>query len=83
MEGVPQQIDYLAVGADLAAVPGVLSVHDLHVWDMSPGEPALIGHLEIADLNAWPEVLRAVKEMLLDKHNIDHITLQPEVHGHH
>jgi cobalt-zinc-cadmium efflux system protein len=50
---------------------------------MSPGEPALIGHLEIADLNAWPEVLRAVKEMLLDKHNIDHITLQPEVHGDH
>jgi cobalt-zinc-cadmium efflux system protein len=80
---VPHQIDYLAVGADLAAVPGVLSVHDLHVWDMSPGEPALIGHLEIADLNAWPEVLRAVKEMLLDKHNIDHITLQPEVHGDH
>jgi cobalt-zinc-cadmium efflux system protein len=83
MEGVPEQIDYLGVGADLAAVPGVLSVHDLHVWDMSPGEPALIGHLEIADLNAWPEVLRAVKQMLLDKHAIDHVTLQPEVHGDH
>jgi cobalt-zinc-cadmium efflux system protein len=83
MEGVPHQIDYLAVGADLAKVEGVLSVHDLHVWDMSPGEPALIGHLEIADLNAWPEVLRAVKQMLLDKHSIDHVTLQPEVHGDH
>jgi cobalt-zinc-cadmium efflux system protein len=83
MEGVPQQIDYLGVGADLAAVPGVLSVHDLHVWDMSPGEPALIGHLEIADLNGWPEVLRAVKEMLLDRHGIDHVTLQPEPHSHH
>jgi cobalt-zinc-cadmium efflux system protein len=80
---VPQQIDYLGVGADLAAVPGVLSVHDLHVWDMSTGEPALIGHLEIADLTAWPEVLRAVKEMLLDKHGIDHVTLQPEVPGDH
>jgi cobalt-zinc-cadmium efflux system protein len=83
MEGVPHQIDYLGVGADLAAVPGVLSVHDLHVWDMSPGEPALIGHLEIADLQAWPEVLRAVKEMLLDKHGIDHVTLQPEIPGDH
>jgi cobalt-zinc-cadmium efflux system protein len=80
MEGVPRQIDYLAVGADLALVPGVLSVHDLHVWDMSPGEPALIGHLEIADLNAWPEVLRAVKKMLFDKYGIDHVTLQPETH---
>jgi len=80
MEGVPHQIDYLQVGADIKAVPGVLSVHDLHVWDMSPGEPALIGHLEIADLDAWPEVLRAVKDMLLDRHGIDHITLQPETH---
>jgi cobalt-zinc-cadmium efflux system protein len=80
MEGVPHQIDYLKVGADIKAVPGVLSVHDLHVWDMSPGEPALIGHLEIADLDAWPEVLRAVKDMLLDRHGIDHVTLQPETH---
>jgi len=78
MEGVPGQIDYLAVGADLAQVPGVVSVHDLHVWDMSPGEPALIGHLEIDDLAGWPGVLRAVKDMLLEKHGIDHVTLQPE-----
>ena len=80
MEGVPHGIDYLGVGADLAQVPGVRSVHDLHVWDMSPGEPALIGHLEIDDLNAWPEVLRAVKAMLFAKHGIDHVTLQPETH---
>ena len=81
MEGVPQQIDYLQVGADLGAVPGVLSVHDLHVWDMSPGQPALIGHLEIRDLDDWPELLHAVKAMLLARHGIDHVTLQPEAHG--
>jgi cobalt-zinc-cadmium efflux system protein len=79
MEGVPHHIDYLRVGADLAQVPGVLSVHDLHVWDMSPGHPALIGHLEIGDLEEWPRVLRAVQHMLLDRHGIDHVTLQPEV----
>ncbi|MFM9435201.1 cobalt-zinc-cadmium efflux system protein [Janthinobacterium sp. CG_23.3] len=81
MEGVPRQIDYLAVGADLAQVDGVLSVHDLHVWDMSPGQPALIGHLEIADLREWPRVLRAVKAMLLERHGIDHVTLQAEAAG--
>jgi len=80
MEGVPRQIDYLEVGADLARIDGVLSVHDLHVWDMSPGHPALIGHLEIRDLTQWPAVLRAVKEMLLSRHGIDHVTLQPEIH---
>ncbi|MES2296711.1 MAG: cation diffusion facilitator family transporter [Pseudomonadota bacterium] len=78
MEGVPHHIDYLQIGSDLAQVPGVLSVHDLHVWDMSPGQPALIGHLEIGELAAWPEVLKAVKAMLLTRHGIDHITLQPE-----
>ncbi len=80
MKGVPDKIDYLQVGADLAALDGVKSVHDLHIWEMSPGEPALIGHLEIADLARWPQVLQAVQDMLLDKHGIDHVTLQPETH---
>ncbi|MEJ7808473.1 MAG: cation diffusion facilitator family transporter [Telluria sp.] len=80
MEGVPHAIDYLKVGADLAQVPGVLSVHDLHVWDMSPGQPALIGHLRIRSLREWPEVLAAVNAMLLARHGIDHVTLQPEAH---
>lgn len=80
MEGVPHAIDYLKVGDDLAQVPGVLSVHDLHVWDMSPGQPALIGHLHIRSMREWPEVLALVKSMLLERHGIDHITLQPEAH---
>lgn len=78
MEGVPESADYAQIGADLAEVPGVLSVHDLHVWEMSPGQPALIGHLEINDLQEWPQVLQKVKAMLLAKHSIDHITLQAE-----
>lgn len=82
MEGVPHHIDYLEVGEDLAKVPGVLSVHDLHVWDMSPGHPALIGHLEIRDLAQWPTVLQAVRQMLHTKHGIEHVTLQPEAHAH-
>lgn len=79
MEGVPHHIDYVQVGHDLAAIRGVLSVHDLHVWDMAPGYPALIGHVEVRDLQEWPEVLRAIKHMLLAKHHIDHVTLQPEL----
>ena len=79
MEGVPDGADYLQIGADLAAMEGVVSVHDLHVWDMSPGHPALIGHLEIRDLQEWPRILHNVKAMLLARHGIDHITLQAEV----
>lgn len=79
MEGVPKNVDYLQVGADLADVPGVQSVHDLHVWEMTPGHPALIGHVEIGALEEWPAVLARIKRMLLEKHGIDHITLQPEL----
>lgn len=81
MEGVPHEIDYLEVGASLKGIDGVLDVHDLHVWDMSPGHPALIGHLEIASLDQWPTVLAAVRAMLREKHGIDHVTLQPEAAG--
>jgi cobalt-zinc-cadmium efflux system protein len=81
MEGVPVHIDYAQLGADLEAVAGVVSVHDLHVWDMTPGEPALIGHVEVPDLQAWPQTLKAIRTMLREKHSIDHITLQAEVAG--
>lgn len=79
MEGVPHHIDYAQVGMDIASVKTVLSVHDLHVWEMSAGHSALIGHLEIADLQEWPATLKEIKMMLLTRHGIDHITLQVEL----
>jgi cobalt-zinc-cadmium efflux system protein len=81
MEGVPLHIDYLEVGRDLKKVSGVLAVHDLHVWEMTPSFPALIGHIEIERINDWPEIMARINEMLLSKHGIDHVTLQPEVAG--
>ncbi|MBU3575720.1 alpha/beta fold hydrolase [Polynucleobacter sp. UK-Mo-2m-Kol15] len=79
MEGVPLHIDYLEVGRDLKKVSGVLAVHDLHVWEMTPSFPALIGHIEIERINDWPEIMARINEMLLNKHGIDHVTLQPEI----
>ena len=81
MEGVPLHIYYLDVGNDLRAVPGVLAVHDLHVWEMTPSFPALIGHIEINEMQDWPAIMSRINTMLIDKHGIDHVTLQPEVFG--
>ena len=83
MEGVPLHIDYLQVGSDLKKVPGVLAVHDLHVWEMTPSFPALIGHIEIEHMQDWPEIMSRINLMLLDQHGIDHVTLQPEEVGQH
>ncbi|MCC7006193.1 MAG: cation transporter [Ottowia sp.] len=79
MEGVPHRINYEQVGISLSTVTGVISVHDLHVWDITPGEPALIGHVVVDDLAQWPLVLEKIRDMLRARYNIDHITLQPEL----
>lgn len=79
MEGVPAHIDLSRVGQDLAAIEGVLRVHDLHVWTLSSGTIALSAHLEIATLADWPEILLRAREQMDKAHSIRHVTLQPEV----
>jgi cobalt-zinc-cadmium efflux system protein len=46
---------------------------------MSPGQPALIGHIEVRDLQDWPRILADIKAVLLERHGIDHVTLQAEL----
>lgn len=79
MEGVPLHIRLDAVGHDLAALPGVLRVHDLHVWALSSGSLALSAHIELRDLAEWPATLAAARRTMDAQHGIHHITLQPEV----
>ena len=44
MEGVPTHLDYDAIGRSLAALPGVIDVHDLHIWNMTSEGVALSAH---------------------------------------
>lgn len=78
MEGVPLTIKLDSVGHDLAALPGVLRVHDLHVWTLSSGTLALSAHLEIQNLADWPALLATARQTLDSRHGIRHVTLQPE-----
>ncbi len=79
MEGVPPELDLNRVGQALAHVPGVVSVHDLHIWMLSPGIPALSAHVVMDDLNAWPKVLVDMRQLLDKRYHIGHVTLQPEI----
>lgn len=81
MEGVPAAIELPAIGRALAGLPGVVSVHDLHVWSIAPDRIALSAHVELDDLQQWPAILAAAGTLLREKHGIGHITLQPEVRG--
>jgi cobalt-zinc-cadmium efflux system protein len=78
LDGVPEGVDYAKVGRALAAVPGIVSVHDLHVWTMVPGRSALSAHLLVEDIELWPVVLHNARRILQGEFGIDHVTLQPE-----
>jgi cobalt-zinc-cadmium efflux system protein len=78
MEGAPFDIAPEQVGRALAAVPGVASVHDLHIWQVKAGEPLLSAHLVLHDIANWEGVLEASYALLADRFDIQHATLQPE-----
>jgi cobalt-zinc-cadmium efflux system protein len=79
MEGVPGHVRLKDVGQDLAALDGVLRVHDLHVWTLASGTIALSAHLEVHNLDEWPAILAAARQVMDAQHGIHHVTLQPEV----
>jgi cobalt-zinc-cadmium efflux system protein len=78
MEGVPPHIDAAALEKALAAVPGVLSVHDLHVWTITSGFVSLSAHLTVMRGVDPPGVLRGAGETLESGFGIRHSTLQIE-----
>jgi len=77
MEGVPPSLSSEQIGRALASIPGVSSVHDLHVWTLSSNRVALSAHLVVDSLEGWPLVLAASRHALADQ-GIAHVTLQPE-----
>ena len=79
MEGVPRGLDLAAVGRELAAVPGVVSVHDLHIWAVSSTGPALSAHVVVENLDAWMPTLERLRALLDSRYGIAHSTLQPEL----
>lgn len=78
MEGAPFAIEPETVGTALAALPGVASVHDLHIWSVQSGQTLLTAHLVVDDIARWERVLDAAHALLAERFGIEHATLQPE-----
>lgn len=79
MEGVPAHVSLDNVAHDLAAIPGVLRVHDLHIWTLSSGQIGLTAHLELSSFDDWDRILQASRACLDQRHGIRHVTLQAEL----
>ncbi len=80
LEAAPRNIPVAQVAEDMKQVEGVEDVHDLHVWTIASGMSALSCHAHVADLppSGNASILRSLTQMLRDKYQISHATIQLE-----
>ena len=72
VQAAPAHVDVEQVRAQLAALPGVLDVHDMHVWTLTSGMEVGTAHLSV-DAQADPStVLSAARHLLADEHGLPH-----------
>jgi cobalt-zinc-cadmium efflux system protein len=76
MESAPAGIDVQEVGAAMCGVPGVREVHDLHVWEVTSGFPALAAHVRTEPAEDVDVVRERIEQMLLERFELEHTTLQ-------
>jgi cobalt-zinc-cadmium efflux system protein len=81
MEAAPLGIDVERLGTMMAAVEGVVEVHDLHVWTVTSGFPAVAAHVTVRGDAEPSMVRRQLAELVREGFGIDHSTLQVERTG--
>jgi cobalt-zinc-cadmium efflux system protein len=79
VQAAPPGIDLAGVRADLAAIPGVVDVHDLHVWTLTSGREAMSAHVVVDDVRESERLLEALHAVLHARFGIDHTTIQLDV----
>jgi len=81
LEASPAELDPDAVGRALVEVPGVVEVHDLHVWEVTSGFPALSAHVLVARDADCHATRRTLERVLQDRFHLHHTTLQVDHEG--
>ena len=82
MEVAPPGCDVAAAEARLASLPGVTSVHDLHIWTVTDGIESATAHVVVAEGVDWHSVLDRAREVLAEEYGVTHATIQVEPHDH-
>lgn len=76
LEAAPEGLDPEVIGRALVAVPGVVEVHDLHVWEVTSGFPAMSAHLLVGRDDDCHDTRRKLEQVLNDRFAITHTTMQ-------
>lgn len=83
LEGAPGHLSLRRIEEDARRIPGVLALHDLHVWSLAPHFVALSAHVEVSSMEGCERVIAGLARMLRQEHGIAHVTLQPETREVH
>jgi cobalt-zinc-cadmium efflux system protein len=78
LEGTPPHLELAQIEAAMCAIPGVLRVHDLHVWTLTSGREAMSAHVVVDDVSQSERLLEALHALLHARFGIDHTTVQLE-----
>ena len=78
LEGAPRGIDAREVGAAMKSAPGVVDVHDLHIWTITSGFPALSAHVLVEPKADCHAIRRELELLLEERFSLTHTTLQVE-----
>jgi cobalt-zinc-cadmium efflux system protein len=78
LEAAPRGLDPQEIGRRMAARAGVAEVHDLHIWEVTSGFPALSAHVLVGRETDCHDVRRDLERLLHDEFHIEHTTLQVE-----
>jgi cobalt-zinc-cadmium efflux system protein len=78
LEGTPLGVDLAALRTEIEAMPGVRRAYDLHAWTLTSGFDAMSGHVVMDDVAAGPDLIRAVRRLVKERHGIEHVTVQVE-----
>lgn len=81
LEAAPEGLDPEAVGTAMAAIEGVVEVHDLHVWQVSSGFTALSAHVLVERESDCHDARRRLEAVLSSRFQIEHTTLQVDHEG--
>ena len=81
LEAAPEGTDPGAIGRAMAAHPGIAEIHDLHIWEVTSGFPALAAHVLVAPGDDCHALRHDLERMVAERFGIVHTTLQVE-HEH-
>jgi cobalt-zinc-cadmium efflux system protein len=82
VQAAPTGADLGAIDADLRAIPGVVDVHDLHVWTLTSDMEVATAHVMVAVGTDSHSVLDRARAVLSERHHLTHATVQVEPDDH-